>query len=203
MENGVILLEKQRNYTIVNLIMRRKLLRKFEKVSYEQFYKDYISKVGIYIPPDFEDLGYNIKNFIINNLYNTILIPKRATRYSAGYDFYSTVKTTLQPNETLLIPTGIKVYMEDDEVLKIYPRSSLGFKYQVGLANTVGIVDKDYTDNLNNEGHIFIKLVNKGDNNVEINIGDAVAQGIFEKYLVTDDDDVINERIGGIGSTGK
>lgn len=178
-------------------------MRKFEKISKEQFMKDYKSKANIYIPPDFEDVRKGVENDFTSTVYKTIVLPKRATGFSAGYDFYSTITATIKPNETLTIPTGIKAYMNDNEVLKVYPRSSLGFKYQIQLVNTVGIIDKDYVDNPNNEGHIFIKLVNRGSVPVDINIGDGIAQGIFESYLITDDDNSTNKRIGGIGSTDK
>lgn len=102
------------------------------------------------------------------------------------------------------IPTGIKVQMESDDMLSIYPRSSIGFKTGIRLANTVGIVDADYYNNADNEGHIFIKFFNPTDDDYKINVGDKIAQGIFTKYFVVDDEEEINtERAGGLGSTGK
>lgn len=130
--------------------------------------------------------------------------PRRGTKYSAGYDFISPVKITVKAHEMAKIPTGIKASMEHDEALFIYPRSSIGFKTGIRLANTVGIVDSDYYNNTNNEGHIFIKFYNPTDTDFEVNIGDKIAQGIFMKYLTVDDEEDINtERSGGLGSTGR
>lgn len=121
---------------------------------------------------------------------------------SAGYDFASPLTFTLNPDETIKIPTGIRCGMNTDWVLMIYPRSGLGFKYQICLANTIGVVDADYYFS-NNEGHIFVKLVNRGDKSVHINLGDAFAQGIFMEYGITEDDRVETFRNGGFGSTDK
>lgn len=135
------------------------------------------------------------------NLYNEIKLPKRATAKSAGYDCYSIYNFELKPNEEFLLPTGIKAYMQNDEVLKAYPRSGLGFKYYIRLANTIGVIDADYI-NSNNEGHIWVKLRNEGTKILEINKGEAICQFIFEKYLLADGDDYIGEeRNGGFGST--
>lgn len=132
------------------------------------------------------------------------LKPRRGTKHSAGYDFISPVKITVRAHEMAKIPTGIKAFMEDDEALFIYPRSSIGFKTGIRLANTVGIVDSDYYNNEDNEGHIFIKFYNPTDNDFVINIGDKIAQGIFMKYLTVDDEEEIGaKRTGGLGSTGK
>ena len=136
-------------------------------------------------------------------IYNSIL-PKRNTKKSAGYDIYSPIDVTVPSHGMVKIPTGIKVMMEDDEILSIYPRSSIGFKTGIRLANTVGIVDADYYGNPDNEGHIFIKLYNPTDTAYEIKTGDKIAQGIFTKYLIVDDEEEIKtERSGGLGSTGK
>lgn len=128
-------------------------------------------------------------------------LPKRATKGSAGYDFKSPITITVDANDTALIPTGIKAQVNDGYVLKIYPRSSYGFKYGVVLANTVGIIDSDYYNNESNEGHIFVKLRNLSNKPLTVNAGDNFCQGIFEKYYLTDDDDVTDDRKGGIGST--
>ena len=134
----------------------------------------------------------------------TIIRPKRSTSKSAGYDFFSPVSFELKPGESVKIPTGIKAYMMQDEVLHIYPRSSLGFKYFVRLANSTAIIDCDYFNNENNEGHIWVKIRNEGDNTLVIKKGDAFCQGIFQKYLLADGDDYSgNLRVGGIGSTNK
>lgn len=134
--------------------------------------------------------------------YNDISLPKRATSGSAGYDFFSPKAFTLSPNETIKIPTGIRVKIEDGWVLKIYPRSSLGFKYRLTLNNTVGIIDSDYYF-ADNQGHIFIKMTNCGNTPLSIEKGKAFAQGIFIEYGITYDDDTETERKGGLGSTDK
>ncbi len=129
-------------------------------------------------------------------------IPTRGTKASAGYDFYLLGTVVINPGETVLCNTGIKAYMQEDEVLEIYPRSSLATKKGVRLANSVGIIDSDYYNNLNNEGHIMIPLYNFSDETVILGNHDRIAQGIFKKYLTIDDEEVIDtERIGGFGST--
>ena len=135
--------------------------------------------------------------------YEDITLPTRSTKHSAGYDFKSPIDFELQPNESIKIPTGIKVCMNEDEYLSILVRSSMGFKYNIRLCNQVGIVDSDYYNNPDNEGHIFIKIKNEGDQVLTIKKGDRFAQGIFSKYLLTDDDSADKDRIGGFGSTGK
>ena len=132
--------------------------------------------------------------------YNNIKLPKRATLYSAGYDFYSPIDFTLKPGETIKVPTGIRCKMIDSYVLMIFPRSSLGFKYRLQLDNTVGIIDADYYNALN-EGHIFIKMTNNSEKVLEVKEGEAFAQGIFLEYGITYDDEVSESRKGGFGST--
>lgn len=134
--------------------------------------------------------------------YSNVSLPKRATSGSAGYDFYSPKEYTLLPGETVKIPTGIRVKIDDGWVLTIFPRSSLGFKYKLRLDNTVGIIDSDYYY-AENEGHIFIKLTNCGDKPLTIEKGKAFAQGVFLEYGVTYDDDSDGVRTGGFGSTDK
>ena len=136
--------------------------------------------------------------------YDTVKLPKRATKGSAGYDFHSPIDFTLNPGETIKIATGIRVYMEEGWVLKIYPRSGLGFKYRLGLNNTVGIIDQDYYFS-DNEGHIQIKMTNASNEGKSLSIkaGEAFAQGIFLEYGLTYDDDATEERNGGVGSTNK
>ena len=134
--------------------------------------------------------------------YLDILLPKRATAYSAGYDFFAPETFTLNAGETIKIATGIRARIDAGWVLKIYPRSSLGFKYRLSLDNTVGIIDGDYF-NADNEGHIFIKMTNNGIAPLTVEKGKAVAQGVFVEYGITEDDEVIEERHGGFGSTDK
>ncbi len=136
------------------------------------------------------------------NNYENILMPKRATAGSAGYDFFAVNDFTLLPNQTIKIATGIRVKIENGWVLKLYPRSSLGFKYRLRLDNTVGIIDSDYYY-AENQGHIFIKLTNCGDKPLTVEKGKAFAQGVFVEYGITVDDDVTTERTGGFGSTDK
>lgn len=134
--------------------------------------------------------------------YDDIILPKRATIGSAGYDFFAPFTFTVDPNETIKIATGIRVQIENGWVLKIYPRSSLGFKYRLTLNNTVGIIDSDYF-NADNEGHIFIKMTNCGDTPLTVEKGMGFAQGIFVEYGITVDDDAVDIRTGGFGSTNK
>jgi len=156
-------------------------MRYFEKISFKQFKND--------INDDIE-------------LYNGYQTPKRSTKKSAGYDFYSLIDVVLKPNESIKIPTGIKVCMNDDEVLMLYVRSSMGFKYNIRMCNQTGIIDSDYYNNESNEGHIFIKIQNEGQQDFNIKKGDKICQGIFIKYLLVDNEEKIEkERISGIGST--
>lgn len=134
-------------------------------------------------------------------LWATINLPKRATAESAGYDFFAPLDILINPGEELTIPTGIKVQLDPGYFLMIVPRSGLGFKYQLCLANTVGIIDGDYFDNPKNEGHILVKLVNRGDKECYIKKGEAFCQGIILPYGLAIDDDTTKERVGGIGST--
>ena len=164
-----------------------KRIAKFEKVSKEQFAKDWLDSFGVE-----------------ENIYDEIKLPKRATSGSAGYDFFSTLNVELKPGETIKIPTGIRAKIDDGWVLKIYPRSGLGFKYRLQLNNTVGIIDSDYY-NSDNEGHIFIKVTNDSNEGKVLTLeqGNGFAQGIFLEYGITYDDDVSDIRNGGFGSTGK
>ena len=134
--------------------------------------------------------------------YAEIILPKRATSGSAGYDFFAPKAFSLAPNETAKIATGIRVKIDEGWVLKIYPRSSLGFKYRLALDNTVGIIDSDYY-NADNEGHIFIKMTNCGNKDLFVEKGKAFAQGVFVEYGITVDDECDAERTGGFGSTDK
>ncbi len=134
--------------------------------------------------------------------YAEITLPKRATAGSAGYDFFAPEEFTLLPNETIKVATGIRVKIDEGWVLKIYPRSSLGFKYRLRLDNTVGIIDSDYYY-ADNEGHIFIKITNLGDKPLTVEKGKAFAQGVFVEYGITIDDDATELRTGGFGSTDK
>ena len=131
-----------------------------------------------------------------------IELPKRQTKHSAGYDLATCEEVTIKPGEIVLINTGLKVQIPKDEVLLVFPRSSLGIKRSLTLANNVGVIDADYFDNPNNEVHIMMPLLNFGKEVVTLEKGERVAQGIFIKYFKTDDDiEEENERFGGFGSS--
>ncbi len=134
--------------------------------------------------------------------YKNVNLPLRSTKGSAGYDFEVWEDLTLPPGEIGLAKTGVKAYMNHDEVLKIYPRSSLPKKFGLTIPNNVGIIDSDYYGNDKNDGAIFIQLYNFTSSPVTIQRGTRIAQGIFEKYLLTQDDCSSNTRNGGFGSTG-
>lgn len=167
-----------------------KRVARFEKVSFEQFKKDYF------------DTFNTLDN--VEEIYNSIKLPTRATKGSAGYDYFAPFDITLKPGETIKIPTGIRCYMEEGWVLKNYPRSGLGFKFRLQLNNTVGIIDSDYYYS-SNEGHIMSKITNDTNENKTVSIkkGDGFIQGIFLEYGITYDDEVNEIRDGGFGSTTK
>ncbi len=167
-----------------------KRIAKFHKVSPEQFTEDWKDTFG---ETDDEK---------INRIYEDIKLPKRATSGSAGYDFFAPIEILLAPGETIKVPTGIRVEMEENWVLKCYPRSGLGFKYRLQLNNTVGIIDSDYFYS-DNEGHIFSKITNDTNEGktIEIPVGTGFMQGIFVEYGITVDDDADAVRNGGFGST--
>lgn len=169
-----------------------KRIAQFYKVSFEQFKEGYQDAFG------------EAKEQDIRRIYDEIKLPKRATRGSAGYDFYAPVSIRLKPGGTIKIPAGIRVKMDEGWVLKCYPRSGLGFKYRLQLNNTVGIIDSDYFYS-DNEGHIFAKITNdsKEGKTVCINAGEGFMQGIFVEYGITVDDCVTAARNGGFGSTTK
>ncbi len=165
-----------------------------------QFYKVSFGNYAEAVKADF--LQYSDAD--IRGIYEDIRIPVRATRGSAGYDFFAPFSFTLAPGESIKIPTGIRVRIDEEWVLKLYPRSGLGFKYRLQMNNTVGIIDSDYF-NSDNEGHIFIKLTNDTNEGrtLEIARGTGFAQGIFIEYGITVDDDAAGVRNGGLGSTTK
>lgn len=157
---------------------------KFEVISEKQFEQDFKG-------------NYNVS-------YHELKKPKRATIGSAGYDFFSSIDFTLEPGESIKIPTGIRVLLPKDKFLLIVPRSGLGFKYKLQLDNTVGVIDSDYSAS-DNEGHIWIKMTNdsREGKTLSIKAGEAIAQGIILKYELTDDDAADGVRNGGFGSTTK
>ena len=132
------------------------------------------------------------------------ILPTRADNGSAGYDFYSPEDVVIAPREMKVVKTYIKASMERDEVLMLFVRSSVGIKRHLCLANGTGIIDSTYYDNPDNEGNIMVAMYNYGDEVQEIKKGERFAQGIFLKYLITDNDSPLNaQRLGGIGSSGK
>ncbi len=132
-----------------------------------------------------------------------IHVPERKTSNSAGYDLEAAEDITVWPYEVAVIPTGLKAYMGPDEYLSIFIRSSLALTKGLMLANNTGIIDSDYYNNPDNEGHLMIGLYNTGTSPVYIKKGQRIAQGIFMKYLTCDDDCASGQRVGGIGSTGE
>ena len=162
-----------------------KRIAKFEKVSLKQFKEGYTG----------EDA---------ESVYASIRLPERATAGSAGYDFYAPFDIELKAGETVKIPTGIRVRIDEGWFLSLYPRSGLGFKFRLQLDNTVGIIDSDYY-NSDNEGHIFAKITNCSNEGKTVNIaaGTGFMQGIFTKFCITVDDDAEGVRNGGFGSTTK
>ncbi len=155
-------------------------MRKFEKVSIDEFSKYYDK-----------------------TMYEEYDLPKRMTRHSAGYDFLAIEGFTIKPGEIKKIPTGYKATFGNDEMLMLLVRSSMGFKYNVRMTNQVGIIESDYYNNIDNEGHMFVSLQNEGDRDFVVKKGEGYAQGIFTKFLICDDDITTNERQGGLGSTNK
>ena len=148
---------------------------------------------GFEIAKGFEDKGVNM--------------PVRKTKYSAGYDVEAIEDTTI-PSFKLgmkptLVKTGLKAYCQNDEYIKLVNRSSNPGKKGLVLANSVGIIDADYYNNPDNDGHFMFAYYNFFDHDIEIKKGDVIGQAIFEKYLLTDDDNASGERIGGFGSTSK
>lgn len=142
-------------------------MRDFEKISFEQFKKD--------VTDDYDE-------------YENYKLPSRDSKKTAAYDIYLLSDVKLEPGKIKKIPTGIKSYFQDDEVLLLVVRSSMGFKYNVRLCNQIGVIDSDYYNNVDNEGHIWLKIQNEGNETFELKKGEAIVQGMFFKYLVTKSD---------------
>ena len=166
-------------------------IAQFKKVSFEQFLIDYNNTF---------DYGQSSKELL--DIWESIILPERATKGSAGYDFVTPIEFSLKAGETIKIPTGIRCEINDGWALNIYPRSGLGFKYRLQLDNTVGIIDSDYYHS-DNEGHIFVKITNDSNSGkiLFLNRGDRFIQGIFVPYGITIDDKAEGTRNGGLGST--
>lgn len=170
---------------------------KFEKVAWEQYKKD--------IEEWAKKCGFDICEAALKNAYENIQLPKRATKGSAGYDFYMPFDIHCEPGEKVKVYTGIKMDITDEleilRVLFLFPRSGLSNKYGMRLSNTVGIIDQDYYNNDGNEGHIMAQV--QFDEEYTLKAGERFAQGIVMRAYETDDDDATGKRSGGFGSTGK
>ncbi len=157
--------------------------RFFEKISFEQFKKD------------FKDDEVTYQQFSL---------PMRSTKHSAGYDFKAIYDFSIEPGEQKRIFTGVKAKMEEDEVLMLYVRSSMGIKHGIRMSNGVGIIDSDFYNNPTNEGHFSFTLYNASDKTYHVKRGEAFGQGIFQKFLtVNDEAEIQTERTYGFGSTNK
>lgn len=168
----------------------------FEKVSFEQFAKDF-NKC-------FDCRGRNDND--IKNIYDGIKLPTRGTIGSAGYDFYSPYSVGLWPWKTCVVPTGIRVKMEPGWVLILAPKSGIGTSQSLRLVNTTGVIDSDYYHG-ENEGHIHAPLrrecASDGDSAYYVAGGEKFMQGVFMPYGITTDDTATERRLGGFGSTGR
>lgn len=162
-------------------------MNKFEKISKEQFDKDF---------------GYSANSIAGRSIYDAIKLPKRATTGSAGYDIFAPYDITILPRQSAVVPTGIRVILDNDKFLAIYPRSGLGFKYKMQLWNGTGIVDSDFSHS-DNEGHIWCKFYNDSPDGktIEIKEGEAMCQGVIQQFFKTEDDNTDGVRNGGWGST--
>lgn len=143
---------------------------------------------GFEVAKGFEECGVNL--------------PKRSTSHAAGYDFECVEEITINPNEIKLVATGVKAYMQKDEYLALFVRSSTPLKKGLIKANSVGVIDSDYYSNPSNDGHIMIQLMNVSSEPVTIQKGERIGQGVFQKFLLADDDISGQERTSGFGSTG-
>lgn len=157
-------------------------MNQFYKVTNQQ-YEDATDRIGVNLEDE----------------YNNIKLPQRGTAFSSGYDFFAPYDIDLSPWDEVLIPTGVGVELDEDKFLMCVPRSGLGFKFGLGLANTVGIIDADYS-HATNGGHIMAKLTSQ-DKPIHINKGQAFMQGIIIPYFRVDGDMTDTLRVGGFGST--
>ncbi|MBR3296193.1 MAG: deoxyuridine 5'-triphosphate nucleotidohydrolase [Clostridia bacterium] len=158
-------------------------IARFEKISEDQFALDAGPMVG-------------------KDTYADIKMPRRATKGSAGYDFYAPYDIELAPGEEMTVHTGIRARISEGWVLVLCPRSGLGFRYRMQLNNTLGIIDSDYY-NAKNEGHIMARIFNDSRQGKTLSIkkGEGFMQGIFLPFGITEDDEASGERLGGFGST--
>lgn len=163
----------------------------FKKVSIEQFTVDFLS----FFPHASEKE--------VTDAYKSVVLPSRATKGSAGYDFSLVTSLKICPGESVCIPTGLRAQISEGWVLLIVPKSGLGIRYRLQLDNTIGVIDSDYFD-ADNEGHILIQVTNdsKTDKVLNLDCGKAFAQGVFVPFGITNTDEASNSRVGGFGSTG-
>lgn len=181
----------------------------FEKVSYEEFKRAMSENQVLYdlllMHPELND-----EDELCRLLYSEIRLPERATRGSAGYDFFApfgfVIKTTMSKffdlKNTIVVPTGIRCRFPQDYALLLMPKSGLGFKYGTFLANTLGLVDSDYYYS-DNEGHIMAKMFCFSEGGITVDKGKAFMQGILVPFGITTDDIADGTRNGGFGSTGR
>ena len=163
-------------------------MAQFQKVSAAQFVRSAVENLKI---SESEAL----------RIYESVILPIRATRGSAGYDFFAPVRIVLAPGQSLCVPTGIRARIDEGWVLMLYPRSGLGFKFGMRLENTVGVIDSDYYDS-DNEGHIIAKITNgSADKTLVVEPGKGFIQGVFTPFGITFDDSADGVRNGGMGST--
>ncbi len=178
----------------------RRKNRYFEKVSYEEFRKAVI-----------KNNGDKYSDEDIKEMYDQLEYPCRSTLRAGGYDFFAPYDFVLKAGETMVVPTGFRVHMNDDEIFNLFIRSGAGFKYNVRLSNQVGIVDADYYNNESNEGHMFVSFTNHGKKDwVNVSLGlkkeekSKMVQGIFMPFYLTNNDECLNMvRVAGVGSTSK
>ena len=164
---------------------------KFEKSSLKQWFND--------VGNDSNKLDEIMP--VATILDDIVKIPTRATKGSAGYDIVTPFDIDLKVGESMKVPTGLKCKVDNGWFLGILPKSGLGFKYSLRLGNSIGVIDEDYYNNENNEGHIWVKIQNDGDKDFHLDAGKAFCQGIFLPYGITYDDESEGVRVGGLGST--
>lgn len=168
--------------------------------TFDDFIETFINDSRVYKERGFEVVDDKFRKHPDVN----IQLPVRGDRRSAGYDIRIPVRAVIKPNTKVIIPTDIKAFMQDDEVLELHVRSSIGIKRGVVLSNITGIIDSSYYSNVDNDGNICLALWNTSDVDVVLEAGERVCQGIFKKYLIAGDDNYLSEkRVGGIGSTGR
>lgn len=140
---------------------------------------------------------------LVSQFTDENLLPRRETAHAAGYDLKAARTTEIGSGEIVLVPTGVKAYMQANEVLYLYDRSSNPRKKGLVLINSVGVIDGDYYGNPTNEGHIFAQMRNITDETVVVEAGERIVQAVFAPFLLADGDEATGERTGGFGSTGQ